>query len=84
MTDDKEKLGKVVAKLKIQLWADDVLVAESFDEKVWSQTLREMPIADEVAKERERLQEIIDQLQAEAKNFKDAEKSLKATKKASK
>lgn len=84
MPDEEKKLGKVVAKLKIQLWADDILVAESFDEKMWSQILREMPIADEVAKERERLQAVIDQLQAEAKNYKDAEKKLTTAKKASK
>jgi len=75
MAEEKEKLGKVVAKLKIQLWADDILVAESFDEKMWSRILGEMPLANELKEQREQLQEVVQDLQTEAKNLKAAKKA---------
>ena len=74
MTDDKEKLGKVLAKLKIQLWADGVLVAESFDEKLWTQMMLALPLADAEANQARRLEQVVKDLQEKAVEFKAAEK----------
>lgn len=73
----QKELGKVVAKLKIQWWANDVLVAESPDEKLWVETLERIPLVNELKQQKDGLKELHELLRSEIKNH---EKKTKAKK----
>jgi hypothetical protein len=79
MADEKneEKLGKVVANLKVQLWADDVLVAESLDEYLWSRVLNDIGVHDTLENQRKQLDEVVKEIEEKTIELKKAKKAAK-------
>jgi len=77
MTDEKEKPGKVVAKLKVQLWADDILVAESLDEYMWSRILNDIGVHDTLENQRKQLGEVVKEIEEKTLELKKAKKATK-------
>jgi hypothetical protein len=79
MADEKneEKLGKVVAKLKVQLWADDILVAESLDEYLWSRVLNDIGVHDTWENQRKQLDQVVKEIEEKTLELKKAKKAAK-------